>query len=120
MVCSHVSAGACARRYFMKPRTSCAIWSAAVSSAKKRWRVHLSVSSDKTSGVPRNVPFLEPASEMMQASQKTTHAIPENCKHRFQWGEFKRHIVFRDLSERISVTIFNLSLRGNILSSSKL
>src|SRR5215467_6317653 len=38
----------------------------------KRWRAHLSVSCDKKSGVPRDVPFLGlgPAVEMMQASQK--------------------------------------------------
>src|SRR6266576_3384714 len=37
----------------------------------KRWRAHLYVSFDKKSGVPRDVPFLGLAIEMMRASQKS-------------------------------------------------
>src|SRR5947209_9322734 len=51
----------------------------------KRWRAHLSVSCDKKSGVPRDVPFLGPgpAIAMMRASQKPP-ILPRHLENDFQ------------------------------------
>src|SRR5437660_12383292 len=74
----------------------------------KRWRAHLSVSCDKKSGVPRDVPFLGPgpAIAMMRASQKPP-ILPRHLENDFQLDRCAERKACNAIHQAARVLVFS-------------